>query len=173
MSLKSIFHDIGQWVANMFKHIEPVAKKAVAIGVQVTSAIKDFETTNPEVVDTITKLIPGTADDKAVSAIRETLPKAMIELKLVDATLGLTDPDAIVKKGIEVIQQMSGDFKSATLNSLSIILTRVAADGKLGWDDAVYLGKWFYDHEHNPEVDTTVEDAPIANVQPEVDAPAQ
>lgn len=159
MSLKSILHGIGQWIANIFKGMEPIAKKAVAIGVQVTNAIKEFDTNNPGVADIITKLIPGTADDKAAEAIRAKLPEIMVELKLVDATLGLTDPDEIVAAGIKAIQQLSGDYKSSFLNSLSIILTQVAADGKIDWDDAVYLGKWFYDHENVPEVDTSVEEA--------------
>ncbi len=157
MSLKSILNAIGNFFANLFKDLAPIAKKAVAIGVQVTDAIKKFDTEHPDVTDIITKLIPGDADDRAAALIREKLPSVMIELRLVDATLGLTDPNEIVAAGTKVIQQLAGDYKSSFLNSLSIILSQVAADGKLDWDDAVYLGKWYYDHKNVDEVDTTVE----------------
>jgi len=157
MSLKSFLHGIGQFFANLFSKLEPVLKKAVAVGVTITDAIKNFDTAHPELTDIITKLTKGTGDDKAVALVREKLPDIMIELRLVDATLGLTDPDEIVAAGVKVIQQLSGDYKSAFLNSLSIIIAQVASDGKLDWDDAVYLLKWYYDHKDVEEVDTTVD----------------
>lgn len=158
MSLKSILHGIGNFFSRMFKKLAPIAKKAVDIGVRVTDEIKKFDTEHPDVINTITKLIPGDIDDNIAGKIREKLPEVMLELKLVDATLGLTDPQEIVAAGIKVIQQMAGDYRSATLNSLSIILTRIAADGKIDWADAVYLGKWYYDHKDNDKVDTTVDE---------------
>lgn len=156
MSIKSFLQSIAHFISRIWKDMTPIAKKSVAIAVSVVDAIKKFETDNPNIINFITSTIPGDVDEKIVAAIRAELPKAVVELKLIDATLGLTDPNEIVVAATKVIQQMSGDYKSATLNSLAIILTRVAADGKIDWADAVYLGKWFYDHKDNEEVDTTI-----------------
>lgn len=157
MSLKSFFKKIGDFFSNLFKGLAPQLKKAVDIGVRITDEIKKFDTEHPGVVNIINQLIPGDTDDKIAADIREKLPEIMIELKLVDATLGLTDPNEIVAAGVKVVQQLSGDYRSSFLNSLSIILTRVASDGKIDWDDAIFLGKWYYDHRDNPEVDTQVD----------------
>ena len=154
--MKKFFAMIGHFFSNLFKGLAPELKKAVSIGVAITDAIKNFDLAHPEVADIITKLIPGDIDDKIAAAIRAKLPELVTELKLVDATLNLTNPNEIVAAAVKVLQQMSGDYKSATLNSLSIIISRIAADGKLDWNDAVYLGKWLYDHKDNAEVDTTL-----------------
>lgn len=155
MSLASILRDIGNWISKKWKSLTPIAKKAIGIAVDVTTAIKLFDTASPQIADIITRLIPGDKDDKAVALIRAKLPLVMLELKLVDETLGLTDPEEIVLAGIKVIQQMQGDYKWGTLNNLSIILARIAADGKLDWNDAVYLAKYFYDNDPNPDNDTS------------------
>ena len=157
MSLKRFLNKIGQFFSKLFKGLLPELKKAIHAGVTITDAIKNYDDTHPGFVDLITKIIPGEWDDKVKDLVREKLPSVMIELKLVDATLGLTDPDEIVAAAIKTIKQLSGDYRSAFLNSLSIIIAQVAADGKLDWNDAAYLLKWYYDHKDVPEVDTTVE----------------
>ncbi len=157
MSLKSILRDIGQWISNIFKKFDPVAKKAVSIAVDIVDAIKNFDTATPFVGNLIAQLIPGDADDKIIAAIRAKLPQIVIELKLVDETLGLTDPEEIVLAAIKVIKQLDGDYKSSFLHSLAVILTQVAADGKIDWSDAIYVVQWFYDHKDDDEVDTTVD----------------
>lgn len=157
MSLKNVLKDVGQWISRLFKKLLPAVKRAVDTAVKVTSAIKDFDTTNSGVVDIITKIIPGDTDDKVVAKVREKLPEVMLQLKLIDTTLNLTDPQEIVAAGIKTIQQMSGDYRSATLNSISIVLSMVAADGKLDWNDAVYLVKWYYDNVDNEDVDTSLD----------------
>lgn len=149
MSLKSFLHDIGQFFGRLFKHLPEDLKKAVAIGVEITNKIKEFDTSHPGLVDIITQIIPSHWDDDLKNKFREYLPKVLTELKLVDASLGLTDPNEIVAAAIKALQAIDSDFaiKSATLNSLSIIAAQIASDNKLDWDDAVYLLKWYYDHK--------------------------
>lgn len=147
MSLKSIIHSIGGFFAHLFSGLLPELKSAIHIGVTVVDAIKTFDTASPEVADILTAIIPGTFDDKIKNLLREKLPSILIELRLVDATLGLTDPNEITAAAVKTLQQLSGDYHSAFLNSLSIIVAQVAADGKLDWNDAAYLLKWYYDHK--------------------------
>jgi hypothetical protein len=142
--MKNLLNRIYNWIKNLFNKISPELKNAVHIGAGVTEAIKDFDTKNPEVADIITTLIPGELDDAIKNKIREELPKIVVELKLVDSTMNLTDPNEIMLAAVKVIQQLEGDYSSAFLHNLSILIAQVAADGKLSWEDAVYLMEWYY-----------------------------
>lgn len=157
MFLSKLLKAIGKFFSRLWNGLLPELKKAIHVGVVITNAIKEFDTKNSGVVDIITAIIPGNLDNKIVAKLREQLPKICIELKLVDATLGLTDPNEIVAAAVKAMQQLSGDYKSAFLNSFSIIVAQVAADGKLDWNDAAYLLKWYYDNQQKltPPTDAT------------------
>ena len=156
MSLKKFFRKIGLFFEKLFKGLLPDLKKAVHIGVIVTNAIKDFDLKNAGTVDIITKLIPGEIDDKIKDKIREELPMIVTQLQLVDNTMMLTNKDEIVASAVKTLQQLSGDYRSSFLNSLSIIIAQVAADGKLDWNDAKYILAWYYDNQKIDAIDTTV-----------------
>lgn len=145
--MKKLLRIIGDFIKRLFIGISPMLKTAVAIGVEVAEKIKDFDTANPFVGEIITSLIPGSVDDMLKAKIREYLPKIVVELKLVQVTVGLTDPDEIMIAAIKVLQQLDKDYKSAFLHNLSIMVARVAADGKLDWSDAVYLMEWYYQNK--------------------------
>lgn len=142
--MKKFLKKIGEWIAKLFGNILPEVQKAIKLGVTITEAIKTFDTNNPFAADILTQIIPGDLDEKIKDKIREELPKIMVELKLVDATLGLTDPDEILIAATKVIQQLEGDYSSAFLHNLSILISQVAADGKLNWSDSIILVEWYY-----------------------------
>lgn len=158
MSLKSFLRKIGEFFSNLFKSLKKEAKKAVEIGVHVTNAIKEWDTAHPEVLNTITMLIPGDIDDKIKDKIREKLPVIMTDLKLVGDTLEKTDAEVILE-GAKALQALSGNVRSTFLHSFSILVADVAADGEVSVSDLIYLQEWFYRNEHEVEVDTTVEEA--------------
>ena len=147
MSLKTFLKHLGDFFANLFHAIAPELKKAIHVGVTIADAIKTFDINNPQVADILTALIPGTWDDNLKNLIRTNLPKIVVELRLVDAASGLTDPQEIMAAAVKLIQQLDGDYHSAALHDLSIIVAQVAADGKLDWHDAVYLLQWYYEHK--------------------------
>jgi len=156
MSLKKFFRKIGQFFEKLFKGLLPELKKAVHVGVTITNAIKEFDLANGGTVDIITKLIPGEWDDKLKEKVRDELPMIMVQLQLVDNTMTLTNKDEIVASAVKTLQQLSGDYRSAFLNSLAIIVAQVAADGKLDWNDAAYILKWYYDNQNVDAIDTNV-----------------
>jgi len=145
--MKKLLQKIAEWIKKLFGNLLPELQKAISVGVTITEAIKNFDTANPIVADILTTIIPGDLDDNIKAKIREELPKIVVELKLVDATLGLKDPNEIILAAVKVIQQLDGDYSSAFLHSLSILIAQVAADGKLTWQDAIYLAEWFYDNQ--------------------------
>lgn len=144
MSLKTFLKSIGDFFANIFKNLPKILQDSIGIGVAITNGVKNFDVNNPGVVDAITAIIPGNLDDKIVADLRVALPKIVIELRLVEATVTLTDPNEIMLAAVKVIQGLDGDVQSAFLHSFSIMAAQVAADGKLSWSDAVYLLQWYY-----------------------------
>lgn len=147
MSLGNFLKHIWQGIKHIFDGLLPVLKQAVHWGVVITDAIKTFDANHPDVADILTAIIPGNADDNVKTKLREALPKIVVEMRLVDATLGLTDPNEIMKAALKVIEQLDGDYKSAVLHNLSILTAQVVSDGKLDWKDAVYLLQWYYEHK--------------------------
>lgn len=142
--LKGIIKGIGK----IFDKFPKAVKAAIHVGVIVTDAIRKF--TDSQAADILTAIIPGDLDDKIKNKLREALPKIFIELKLAEQCSGLTDPNEIVQCGIKTLQQIEGDFQSAFLHDLSILIAQVAADGDLDWKDAVYVLQWYYDNVHKP-----------------------
>lgn len=151
MSLKKFIQSIANLFAGIFNHVLPEVKKAMHIAVSIVNNLKNFDTLHPEFSDILTAIIPGNLDDDIKNLLREKLPQVFIELKLVDATFNAVTPEEITAAAVAVIQQLSGDYRSATLNSLSIIIAQLAADNKLDWSDAVYLMKWYYDHTYKAD----------------------
>ena len=96
--------------------------------------------------------------------LRANLPKILTELKLADKCAGLTDTSAIVKCAIDTLQQTEGDFKSAFLHDLSILVAQVASDGKLDWKDGTYILQWYYTHKFKNE-GTDTEDTTAATTE--------
>lgn len=142
--LKRLLHSIGAFFKNIFEGLTPKLKTAIHIGVTITETIKNFADSG--VADILTSIIPGDLDDKIKDKLRLALPKIVVELKLVESSLGLKDPQEIMRAAVKVIQQLDGDYKSAFLHDLSILTAQVVADGKLDWKDAVFLLEYYYQH---------------------------
>lgn len=146
MSLKSFFQRIISEIKELFQGLLPELKEAIEIGVKVVENIK--AAVDSPVADILTAIIPTDIDETIKIQLRAHLPKILIELRLVQDCSDETDPDKIVACALRTIQQLEGDFKSAFLHDLSILIAQVAADGRLDWKDGVYILQWYYDHEH-------------------------
>lgn len=146
MSLKKFFKRIWEAIKDIFEGLLPEMKQAIGIGVSIVENIK--KVVDHPGVDILTAIIPGDLDDTLKIQLRAHLPRILINLRLVQECSDETDPDKIVACAIKTLQSLEGDFKSAFLHDLSILIAQVAADGKLDWNDGVYLLQWYYDHKH-------------------------
>ena len=165
MFLSKLLKAIGHFFAHLWDSLEPEVKKAIHIGVTVTDAIKNFDANNPLILNVLTSIIPGTIDDKIVAKLRENLPKVCLELKLLDSTIGLTDPNEIMLAVCKFIQQLSGDYRADALNRLAQFAAIIAADGKLTWEDAVQVVKYYYNNKATLTVPATAP-VPVATTPP-------
>jgi hypothetical protein len=146
----SIFTKIWSAIRKIFDKLPQEFKTAIHIGVAVVDNMKSF--VDSPIADVITALIPGDVDDKVKDALRKYLPKIVIEMKLAEQCAGLTDPNEIVACAIKTLQQIGGDWisddaKKNFYDSLAVLVAQVASDGKLTWDDAKAVIKWYYDHK--------------------------
>jgi hypothetical protein len=95
----------------------------------------------------LTTIIPGDVDGKITNKLQLSLPVLLTELKLVESSLNLTQPNAITNAAVDTIKTMDKNIKPGLLHHLSVLITQIVADGKLNWSDAVYLCQWYYEHK--------------------------
>ncbi|NHA04114.1 hypothetical protein G7092_09915 [Mucilaginibacter sp. HC2] len=145
MSLNTFLKKIWNQIEVLFGGLPSEIKTALHIGITITENIKNF--IDSPTVDILTSIIPGTVDDMIKDKLRVSLPIFLTELKLVESSLNLTQPDLIVKAAISVIQTMDKNIKPGILHQLSILVAQLAADGKLSWSDGVLLSQWYYEHK--------------------------
>lgn len=156
MSLKSFIKGIIDAIGNLFRSMKKEAKKAVEFGVNAVNWLKNQDAENPQIADLITTLIPGTKDDDFKNKIRESVPKILVQLNLVQDTLGKTDEE-ILKEGIKALQALTAGPRTVFLHGLSVLLAEVYADGKLDLKDLLIVQKWYYDHQNDDDVDTNTD----------------
>ena len=145
MSLQTFLSKIINEIKILFTHIPSELQLAVHIGVIVTENLKSF--VNSPAADILTTIIPGNIDNTIVNALKAALPTLLAELKLVDSTYKLSDPEQITAAAIKVLQDMDGDIKSAFLHNIAILVAQIASDGKLTWSDGVYILEWYYQNK--------------------------
>jgi hypothetical protein len=144
---------IPKWLIKIWKAIQQLfngipahLKKAIHTGVTVTENIKNF--VDSPVADIITALIPGETDNQVKEALRKALPVILVQLRLADQCSTASSPDQITACAIKTLQSLTGNLKSASLHSLSVLIAQVAADGKLTWEEGAYIMEWYYQHRY-------------------------
>ena len=145
MSLKTFLQKILDQIKSLFNNIPNEIATALKIGITITENIKNF--IDSPVADVLTAIIPGDIDDTIRDKLQLSLPVLLTELKLVESSLNLTQPNSIASAAIETIKTMDKNIKSGVLHQLSILVTQIVADGKLSWSDGVYLSQWYYEHK--------------------------
>jgi hypothetical protein len=146
----NFFKKLWTGIKKVFDKFAPDVKNAIHIGVTIVDNMKVF--VDSPVADVLTAIIPGDVDDKIKELLIKYLPKIVIEMKLAEQCTELTDPNEIVACAIKTLQQIGGDWisddaKKNFYDSLAVLIAQVAADGKLSFDDAKAVIKWYYDHQ--------------------------
>jgi hypothetical protein len=145
MSLGSFIARLVGSIAKLFSNLPTELKSSVHIGVAVVAAFKAL--IDSPVTDIITAIIPTQIDDVIKDKLRQYLPIVLVEMRLVDATLNLTDPNEIAAAALKTIAALGADIRPGVLHQLSILIAQVAADGKLTWSDGVYIIEYYYKNE--------------------------
>ena len=144
MKISSWLKKIWKAIQSLFNRIPAELKTAIHTGVMVTENIKTF--VDSPVADILTTLIPGETDDHIKTALRKALPNLLLQLRLADNCAVASTPEQIMICAIKTLQSLTGDLKSAYLHNLSVLIARVASDGKLTWQDGASIMEWYYQH---------------------------
>lgn len=142
MSLKSIFQSIASWAENFISHILPSSKKLTDIASAVVNAFKNFDNKNPEVLNTIVALIPGTVDDAILAEVRKALPKVVADLKIVQDIESKT-PDQIVAEAISIVN--ASPYKALLLGSIWSALSNELTKNGISIADLQKLQQTYYE----------------------------
>ncbi len=150
-----------RWFTKLLKKGEDIAKDLMPKVIELVNNIKEFDTTNPQVGDFITSIIPGTWDDDLKEKARLLLPDLLKELATFDECLDKPTEDEIL---ICVTTQLQAVTNSniAALNwgDLTALITHALSDGKLSIEEIRSLVKYVYDHMHIDETND-IEEEPI------------
>jgi hypothetical protein len=146
MSIKSFITKLWSAIRSLFNSFPEELKSAVQIGIAVTENIKHF--VDSPLADILTTIIPGKIDDKIKDALRAGLPAILTNLRLADNCGELHNPQEITNCAIKVLQGLEDKTQSAFLHSISVLVARVAADGKLSWSDGVCILEWYYQKKY-------------------------
>jgi hypothetical protein len=154
MSIISFLAKLWNSTRSLFNKLPPAIKTAVHLGVIITENIKNF--VDSPLVDVLTDVIPGDTDDKIKQALRTGLPILLINLKLAQNCSASTNPHEITKCAIKTLQNLDSEIKSAYLHNLSVLISRLVADGKLNWSDGVCIVEWYYQKQYkHPKSDSS------------------
>jgi hypothetical protein len=144
MSLKTFIANIWEHIKDLFHKIEPQAKDAIAIGVKVVDNIK--AAFDSGIVDSIASVLGGVAPEIAAK-IESVLPKIVAELQLANNCANETDPTKIIQCAIDTLKGLAGtNAQKDFFDSIAVEIAVVVADGKLDWNDAKTIAKWYNDH---------------------------
>ncbi len=142
MSLASFLIKLWAQIRALFETMPADLQTAVKTAVAITENLKNF--TGSPAADLLTALIPGDAGNLAIAALRTALPKILTALKLAGQDSRHADDAALTACGIQTLQSLGGDARSAFLHNIAIMLAQAAAGGKLTWKDGVCLLEWYY-----------------------------
>jgi hypothetical protein len=142
MRIPAWLKKIWKAIQTLFNRIPAELKTAIHIGVEITENLKNF--VESPVSDILTTLIPGETDDRIKAILRKALPTLLIQLKLADSCSKAASPEEITSCAIKTLQSLTGDLKSAFLHNLAVLISQVAADGKLTWQDGASIMEWYY-----------------------------
>ena len=109
MSLKTFLKKILDQIKDLFGSIPSETAMALKIGITITENIKNFVAS--PLADVLTIIIPGNIDNMIKDKLRLSLPTILTELKLVESSLNLTQPNDIANAALETIKNMDKTIK--------------------------------------------------------------
>jgi hypothetical protein len=144
MSLQSILEDALDAAKRFIKWLLPSSKHLLDIALIAVNAMKNFDTANPEILNTIVSLIPGTVDDTILSKLRSYLPELLVRLKWAENEAGKT-PDAIIADAAAFINSLPEAEKSAAWQAIWQLLSNELTDNAVAMNDLQKIGQAYYE----------------------------
>lgn len=126
--MKKFFRRIVQFIKTLFSNVDEWIHENIQPSIETVQRLK-LLFDNP-VVDALTALIPGDADDKVKIWIRTNLDKAIIKLAPLPDIINEPDASLKIVKLIEWIKSLSPSMQKGALLRLASEMAKAANDGK-------------------------------------------
>ena len=144
--LKQIWSFLTRLFAKADKLVDRIAPPAIKI-VNILKSVNESFT--GDLIETlITKLIPGSADDVFIKALREklrvVLPRIISALNISKSIAEIEDKNEQLKAIIVAINLSSDEAKNAYYHSLCSMIIEALSDGKLSWSESVQIAEYYY-----------------------------
>ena len=163
MSLKHFLQKIWEGIAHLFQGLEHELKVLVPVAIKIVNEIKLIN--DSPVADIIEQLLKPLGLDPAIAAIREkaktVLPKIILDLGMIDAINGITDPNAQLQAILVKINLSPNATKNVFYHGLASLILTELSDGNFTWSDATAVAEYYYKHL-NDAVPTDVPPIPAA-----------
>ena len=148
--LKNPWSKVTKLIQKIYKKTDAIADKYCPIAINVVEFIKGLnESTTGDVIELlVTKVIPGTADDVAVAALRKklksTLPKVLTALQISNAVAQETDVNKQLLAIAKAIKMSSDEVQNQAWHNFAALFLNKVSDGELSWSDSVILAEFWY-----------------------------
>ncbi len=136
--MKTFIKKLIEKIKALFQVLAPSYKKALIFAVAVVDTV--YTAINNPMADVLVTLTKNTTDDKILAWLRDRLPTFLKQFKLFAEVADLTDPQEIVLKVSEILQNLDkADRNGERLKMAVALAVEITADGKLDWADAVKI----------------------------------
>lgn len=125
----------------LFTKAGKVVKEAVVPAIKVTNIIKDI--VESPVTSTLVSLTPFIWDDAALKLAKQIVPKALIELQVIEGLQGKTN-DEVIRTIIAEVKQYTPSKKAQFYEDLAVMISSFLADGKVSQDELLKLVQFIY-----------------------------
>lgn len=136
--MKNFIKKLIEKIKALFQVLAPSYKKALIFAVAVVDTV--YTAIDNPMADVLVTLTKNTTDDKILAWLRKRLPTFLKQFKLFAEVADLTDPQEIVLKVSEILQNLEkADRNGERLKMAVALAVEITADGKLDWADAVKI----------------------------------
>jgi len=136
--MKNFIKKLIEKIKALFQVLAPSYKKALIFAVAVVDTV--YTAIDNPMANVLVTLTKNTTDDKILAWLRERLPTFLKQFKLFAEVADLTDPQEIVLKVSEILQNLEkADRNGERLKMAVALAVEITADGKLDWADAVKI----------------------------------
>jgi hypothetical protein len=126
----------------LFGKGKKLVEKAITPAIKVVNILKEI--VESPITDAIVKLTPISTDDAALSIAKSILPKALLELEIIQGLHGKTNSE-IVATIVNEVRQFTPDSRAQFYEDLAVKISDYLSDGKVDAQELADLVKYIYD----------------------------
>jgi hypothetical protein len=143
MSIKSFLTKLWTTIKKLFQGFDQEIKVAIQTAVLIVENLKNYAESAE--ADALTAIIPGELDDNLKNWLRQKLPDILKRLKLADEAFN--NDEEVIASATKQLKSLPNEYRNGFLHTLSILIAQIIADGRLTWQDGVYVLQWYYQHQ--------------------------